>query len=178
MQIVTEGRKSELIETPLFSWCVTGGLGVLGLIGCVWMAAMLPTVAELKRVVLVPVMYAAGLTALVGIIVTLFTPAVILSLDPSRGLVSRRRRYIFGAETSPVGLTDLVGLESERVDGDGPEAYWVYLVFSSGKRQKLRPAALDPDLLRKVASLFAQTLRSGGRGGMGGSRPRGFGRAV
>jgi len=163
MQILTDGQKAELVERPIFNWCLMGAFGLLGFAGFIALLVTLPGMTEVKRGIMEPVMYGTLLTALVGVAGMLLTPTRIHTLDLLGGTVSVRNRYLVGADSEPELLADLSQVESEFVGGPGPEAYWIHLVYQNGKREKLRPAAFQPHLEEQVMLLFRQTLAGASR---------------
>ena len=172
MEIVTKGRATELVDRPVFNWCFMGAMGALGLALAVWILVSLPGMSELKRGVMMPALYASAFMGVIGVTTMLLLPIRIHCFE--NGRVTVRSSYLFGLETSGSQLSGLARVESEMVDGDGPEAYWVYLVNSDGSRRKLRKGALDPELHHHVVRLFQGAVgrQTGGATRNGAPPPR------
>jgi hypothetical protein len=118
-----------------------------------------------------------GLMCFAGLAGGLITPARAFEIDTRSREVRILSLYALGTRRRVFKAQDIDGFIADPVRHNGPEAYWMYLALTSGRKVKLSPMAGRPEIAQNVHALLASLMSSGTA--LPSVQPRkGFGRAA
>lgn len=164
MKSIIEGRKATIIYTPWFSRILMGLFMLSGIGVAIWIAFAVPGMDDVRADLLRTLQTVTLLMAGVSFLAILLSPAKLYVFDKSqgRGVFAIQQKYLFGTFQKKRPLSDVSHAEADRVKGEGPEAYWLFLVLKNGKRINFKPVAFTPEKTRAALEAIEFGLSSQG----------------